>query len=971
MALNRFSSVWQALTAPAAALQTPSARRQAQFLAGLILVWGGLNLIFELVYLALSPDHQRVGALAILLGNLVGLGGAYALSRTTSYRWGFILAVVGYSTAICARAFFVSQPPQPALLAFLAIPLLAATVFFKGRDVIFMALAYAIVMLLMTPLIDKMTVADIVEGPLGFILIVAAVARLLTHYRDRLEAERRQELAAREERYRTLLETSYEGLCIHADGTILDATPGFARLFGYTLEEVVGYPLSDIMPKGARPSTQPLLGGADHLQNKPIRRRDGSVMYVETISHPQVFQGRPAYVTAVRDITERVQAELALAENEQLYGALFKHANDAILLFSPAGVVVSANQKAADLLGFSVEELTGLRLPTLVAAQEADEAQKVFDDLLAGQTAPLHERMLRRKDRTEFPAEFNAALVHSANHSPLCVQAVVRDITSRKRAEAALHESEERYRSEALRAGALTRFAARLSAQLDYQAVLQTICEETGQALGVPAVLISQLDERQGCLQLAAAQGLPAAFCQAYNPLPDWLRAALSQPTNTVLVTLDVRSLPEAELYAAAQVRSLAATALLYEGRFVGGLQVFAVNEVRYFTEPEQELLKGLADQAALALNNARLYTSAQRRLSHVQSLHDIDMAITGSQDLGNILAIVLERTTTQLGVDAAAVLLLEAQSNRLTYAGGRGFHTAALQHTRLGLGQGFAGQAALERRMIYVPNLSTALASLERAPLLPAEGFQAYFGLPLIAKGRVVGVMEVFHRSPLDPDPEWLDFLETIGGQAAIAIDNVNLFNDLQRSNVELTLAYDATIDGWSHALDLRDRETEGHTRRVTELTVHLARDLGFNETELPYIQRGAILHDIGKMGVPDQILLKPGPLTEAEWRIMRRHPEYAYEMLAPINFLNRSIDVPYCHHEKWDGTGYPRRLKGEAIPLTARIFSVVDVWDALRSDRPYRRSWSQEKVSEYLRAQAGHYFDPQIVEAFLKLEQ
>jgi putative nucleotidyltransferase with HDIG domain len=235
-----------------------------------------------------------------------------------------------------------------------------------------------------------------------------------------------------------------------------------------------------------------------------------------------------------------------------------------------------------------------------------------------------------------------------------------------------------------------------------------------------------------------------------------------------------------------------------------------------------------------------------------------------------------------------------------------------------------------------------------------------------LIAKGQIKGVLEIYQRTPLQVNDDWLNFLEVLGGQAAIAIDNSQLVQGLQRSNMEIIVAYDATIEGWSRALDLRDKETEGHTRRVTELTLELARTFGFSDAELVHVRRGALLHDIGKMGVPDKILLKEGPLTPEEWDIMRQHPVYAHEMLLPIDYLRLALDIPYSHHEKWDGTGYPRGLKGAEIPLIARIFAVVDVWDALTSDRPYRAAWLPEKVLAHIQGGAGRHFDPHVVEIF-----
>jgi putative two-component system response regulator len=207
------------------------------------------------------------------------------------------------------------------------------------------------------------------------------------------------------------------------------------------------------------------------------------------------------------------------------------------------------------------------------------------------------------------------------------------------------------------------------------------------------------------------------------------------------------------------------------------------------------------------------------------------------------------------------------------------------------------------------------------------------------------------------------------------LGITRLNRYRKLltERANIEeahqqLLTAYEATIEGWSHAMDLRDKETEGHTQRVTEMTLKLAQTMGMNDEQMVHVRRGALLHDMGKLGVPDQILLKPGHLTTEEWVIMREHPKYAYEMLEKVTYLQPALDIPYCHHEKWDGSGYPRGLKGEEIPLAARLFAIVDVWDALISDRPYRPAWNREKALAYIQEQSGKHFDPHVVEAFLK---
>jgi PAS domain S-box-containing protein len=386
--------------------------------------------------------------------------------------------------------------------------------------------------------------------------------------------------------------------------------------------------------------------------------------------------------------------------------------------------------------------------------------------------------------------------------------------------------------------------------------------------------------------------------------------------------------------------------------------------ESHTFTDAEKSLLTAIADMAGNAVQRARLYEETQKRLRYLSALHNIDTAINASVDLRITLKIILGNTAKELGVDAVAIALLYPQSRTLEYVASHGFRSRMVEGTRLHPGEGLAWQAVIQRQMV-----SLVGAGQKNLDLFKEEGFVSQFAIPLIAKGQVQGILQVFHRSAIRPSPDWINFLATLAGQAAVAVDNSTLYESLQRSNLELTLAYDATIEGWSRALDLRDRETEGHTQRVTELTLNLARAMGLGEEQIMHIRRGALLHDIGKMGVPDNILFKQGDLTEEEWETMRQHPRFAYEMLSPIEYLRPALDIPYCHHEKWDGSGYPRGLKGQDIPLAARLFAVVDVYDAVTADRPYRKAWSHEQAIEYLRQEAGKQFDPQAVQTFLKI--
>ncbi len=364
------------------------------------------------------------------------------------------------------------------------------------------------------------------------------------------------------------------------------------------------------------------------------------------------------------------------------------------------------------------------------------------------------------------------------------------------------------------------------------------------------------------------------------------------------------------------------------------------------------------------------LNTRLRARVQRLTALHQIDKAIIASLDLHVMLDIIITEITRELAVDAASILLHRPARGVLQWGADKGFTSAvSLQDLSLPLGTGVAGKVGLERQQVFLRSEQEIIRHFEDRAPLSLDGYQSYVAVPLVAKGQLQGVLELFHREVLDPDADWFEYLNALATQTAIALDNASLFEGMERANSELLQAYDTTIEGWSRALDLRDHETEGHSQRVTDLTLRLARRLGVGDDDLVHMRRGALLHDIGKMGVPDRILLKSDGLTPEEQERMQEHPNLALDLLSPISFLQPALDIPYSHHEKWDGSGYPQGLAGELIPRAARIFALADVYDALTSDRPYRKAWTAERALELIASEAGRHFDPVITEEFLAM--
>ncbi len=822
-----------------------------------------------------------------------------------------------------------------------------------------------------------------------------AVRRVLEEAGDRhrrLEAERA--LRESEFRFRSLIEHNWDAVVLlDSEGRVIFGSPSVKRILKVEPESLFGRSYRELLPLEDAMRVVPMVcdsqaqEGRGLLDEFRVTRSDGSLCWVEGTFNNLLFDPSVhAIVVNFRDITERKEREFereaiirvssALRTAPTRAEMLAALLDEVVSLFGCEGTAICRLDSGSDGILFELGRghwsgidgtlLSGLgrefralfsngmcrtlrgealreRLPDsllglgAIAGAPLIAQGELFGALWVGRNEGLSEGDLRR---LEAIAEMAANAIQRAS--------LLEKSLSTANEFAALHET-----------------VRDLTEHRDLSSLLETIVDRASSLLHAARAAMFLYRPESGELEMTVAKGY--ANEPPATVLPG--EGAIGQAAERRMpIAIDARLAAPAGGTGQAGVQL--AVPMLYSGELLGVLGVGEVsaNEGRV-TDADIRLLSLFAGQAAGVIHNTRLLEEATRRLQYVQALHMIDLAISSSADLRIVLNILLGQAVTLLGVDASAVLLLNERTQRLDHFVSRGFHTSLIEHASVRVGHGLAGRVVTERQPTSVPDLSKAAADPQRSLLVASEGFHSYAAAPIISKGKVRGVIELYTRRSSERDRVWLDFLEALAGQAAIALENVELFEGLQRSNAELTLAYDATIEGWSRALDLRDKETEGHTLRVTEGTERLARAMGLNESELVHVHRGALLHDIGKMGIPDSILFKAGPLTEQEWTTMRRHPVSAHEMLAPIAFLGPALDIPYCHHERWDGGGYPRGLKGEQIPRAARIFAVIDVWDALSTDRPYRKGWPKRKVFDYIQDLAGKAFDPRVVRVFLDL--
>ena len=834
---------------------------------------------------------------------------------------------------------------------------------------------------------EKARLISIYKG-WGFVVITAALlGGLLYRELRNLEAAHAR-LEESEQRFRLLFQDApISFLSLDAAGKIQIVNQLLCDTLGYAPDQVTGKPFADLMTPSAREHFVQTFGelvstgGTGYQGELELMCADGSLLLAAVTGRavsltppaPGTPQERDAshgrrqnsenalrdpissglhYYFTLQNVTEQRQLEAESRHQQEEYRRIVDTVPAMIFYLNREQVVVRVNQAAALQQHKTPAEMIDQPIKTLLPefAKLIDDG---FEEILAT-GAPVLGKTYQTATAEGLPAwvQLDRIPYQGADGRPEGVVAFVSDITDRVRRERDLE--------------ALVDIAAALRQSNNRADIYQTILQGVLDYLHVEGASLAMRSPTDDRLTIECSVGRWEFLAGRVIEIGQGLSHRVvesGQAELTQLVTpadtINGQQYPD-------DVRAAGAAPLIAEHHTLGALWV---GSRRPIPEEDFRMLRAIADIAAAALQRSLAYEQTQLRLRRVSALHYIDMAISASFDWHVTLNVVLGQAIAMLGMDAAAILTFNPQTQLLEYAAGIGFTSGQIERTRLRLGESQAGQVALKREVRYIPDLhhvdDLMISRFTRA----GEDFTTYCAAPLVGKGQVKGVLELFHHTAFNPDSEWMDFLEMLAAQAAIAIDNAQLFEDLQQSNSELRQAYDALILGWSRAMELRDAETQGHANRLVEHTVRLARRLNLPEAQLSHLRHGVLLHDIGKMGIPDAVLLKPGPLTEAEWEIMRQHPVYAFDLLSSIAYLKPAMDVPYSHHERWDGSGYPRGLQAEDIPLTARIFAVVDIWDALTHDRPYRSAWDKSHAAAYLREQAGVQLDPRAVDEFLAM--
>ena len=736
-----------------------------------------------------------------------------------------------------------------------------------------------------------------------------------------LSARKQAEQAIREseERFRVVVQTANDAvITLDNHGLIVSWNMAAETIFGFSADEALGMPVSRITPERFRAQQR---YAADPTFENNERRLSGRIIeaagltkdgreFPFEMSLAEWKTQKDTFFTAlIRDVSERKRAEKKLREStERLQEA------QRIALIGNWELDLENNNLTWSEQIYRIFEIDpvkfGASYPAFLDAIHPTDREAVdrayTSSLETRNPYEIDHRLLMPDGRVKYVHE-RCETFYDVDGHPIRSVGTVQDITERQKAEQAIRESEQRF---------------------------STIFH----ASPIPILIIHVTDGK--------FVDVNGAFHNMSGYRREEVIGVSASELNQWVIPDDLRRLE---------------MTLREQG---------TVHDFETRLRTKSGLIQDVLMSAAPIIVSGERYivilaydiTARKQHEIELQAIARLSAALRTAPSRTEMLPAIVDELVALLNCETVAIEIIDPQTGDTVTEAAHGIW-AALTGTRQKCGTGI-NTIISQTRKPYSTN------DFQSDPnFIYPEWFNdihGCIGAPLIAQDQLIGFAWMGRKSGIVEAEVRL--FTAVADIAANALHRATLHEQSKKDAAELVLAYDSTLEGWAHALELRDQETEGHTRRVMQMTVELAKAMGVNEHELENVRRGALLHDIGKMGIPDSILLKPGTLNEAEWEIMRRHPEYAYNFLVSIDYLRPVLDIPYCHHEKWDGSGYPRGLKGVEIPFEARIFAIVDVWDALRSDRPYRTAWTNEKVRKHIVEQSGTHFDPQVVQAFLE---
>ncbi len=612
---------------------------------------------------------------------------------------------------------------------------------------------------------------------------------------------------------------------------------------------------------------------------------------------------------------EKESDQITINQSWATYKNLIENTDDLIIQMDPEGIILFGNPVVEELFGVPAKDIVGKSVFGFIHPKDKNSShEKISKFVKKNGNKAIFESRLIGKDGAIYYYQWRIHSEKSIDEKIIAINCIGRNISEQKNVEIALRESEEKF----------------LTIVNNTQAILFII--------DIDGIFTLSEGKSLSVLGLERGQVVGESAFKLYEDFPEIIdNINLARKGKTVSGEIELGGIYFDIWY----------SPILDANNKVDGMMGMAID----ITERKQNEKK------------------VRAQIKRLESVRLIEHTLTSSLDLQMTLKVILDQVQKLNASDAVVVYLYDEETNRLVNSGEAGFKKPLLDRIDLSLNKSWAGKTMLEKKLVSLNISDDVNFNHLNIKDLKNEGFKSYIAVPLITHNKILGVLEAYSKKELDKEENWLAYLELVGNQAALALDKASVHGDLIDSHKYLINAYDETLEGWVKALELKDREIRGHSERVIDLTIRLAKKLGIEGEELTYIRRGAMLHDVGKLGIPDEILHKPGSLTDEEWVIMRQHPEMANELLSKIEFLRPSLDIPYYHHEKWDGSGYPKGIKGEKIPLAARIFAIVDVWDALLWDRPYRAAWSKEKAFNYLKEQSGIHFDPEITDTFLQM--